>query len=345
MTQQVAPVCSVYGRCGGCQYQHIPYEDELLLKESLLKELFAGKPGMSSVQFFPIVRSPREYGYRHRLDLKLTRWRDGQIFIGFSPVGKGPVIEVGSCPIAMEAVSSFIPQLRQEASSMLPPKYRMANLTVRCGDVGEPRWGGIGKRSLVLGKDEYLSVTIDQDKIFYSLDTFFQANLSILPVLRDVLRAFPIWSKDAVFFDLYGGVGLFSLMVRDLVKKVVDIEENVHAIRLAKHNMMYNRAANMDVFEGRVEEVLPMLLTSVTSSDNIVMVDPPRAGLSEDTIKLLGQIPRAKHLVYLSCDPQSFLENLNGLSTGGWRLKVVQPFDFFPRTRHLETLALFERLT
>ncbi len=345
MIHQVDPICPVYGRCGGCQYQHISYDEELLQKETLFKELFADKGEASAAEFSPIVRSPKEYGYRHRLDLKLTRWRNGQIFVGFSPVGKGPVIEIDSCPIAMEAVSSFIPQLRQEATSLLPPKYRMANLTVRCGDAGEPRWGGIGKRSLVLGKDEYLSVTLDKDKIFYSLDTFFQANLSILPVLRDVLRSFPIWSKDAVFFDLYGGVGLFSLMVRDLVKRVVDIEENVHAIRLAKHNMMHNRAANMDVFEGRVEDILPMLLASVSSSDNVVMVDPPRAGLSEDAIKLLSQIPHAKHLVYLSCDPQSFLEDLGGLASGGWRLKRLQPFDFFPRTRHLETLALFERIT
>lgn len=337
-------VCPVFGRCGGCQYQHISYEEELLQKEALWRGLWADKAAVSSAEFRSIVRSPREYGYRHRLDLKLNRWRNGQIFIGFSPIGHGPVVEIQACPIAMDAVSSFIPALRVQASEMLPPQYRMANLTVRCGDTGVARWGGIGKRSLVLEKDEYFSVTIGDDKVFYALDTFFQANLFILPALKEVLRAFPIWSKEAVFFDLYGGVGLFSLMVRDLVKKVVDIEENVHAIRLARHNMMHNRAANMDVFDGRVEIVLPGLLADAGSTDNIVMVDPPRAGLSEEAIKLLGQIPHAKHLVYLSCDPQSFLRNLDGLLLGGWSLKIVQPFDFFPRTRHIETLALFERV-
>lgn len=345
MTHEITPICSVYGRCGGCQYQHISYDKELVQKETYIKTLFAGIAVASSAEFRPIIRSPKEYGYRHRLDLKLTRWRNGQIFIGFSPLEKGPVVEIQACPIAMEAVSTFIPQLRQEAVTMLPPKYRMANLTVRCGDEGVVRWGGIGKRSLQLEKDEYLSVTVGQDKIFFALDTFFQANLSILPVLRDVVRAFPIWSKDAVFFDLYGGVGLFSLMVRDLVSKVVDIEENVHAVRLARHNMMYNRAANMEVLDGRVEAVLPGLLAAATSTDNIMMVDPPRAGLSEDVISLLGRVPNAKHLVYLSCDPQSFLKDLNDLSRDGWRLKIVQPLDFFPRTRHLETLALFEKLT
>jgi tRNA/tmRNA/rRNA uracil-C5-methylase (TrmA/RlmC/RlmD family) len=243
----------------------------------------------------------------------------------------------------MEAISAFIPRLRQEAAAAIPREYRMANLTVRCGEGPDVHWGGIGRKSLRLEARDYFYVDILGRRIYYSLDTFFQANLSILPPLIDFLRGQEIWSKDAVFFDLYGGVGFFGLCVNDLVAKVVNIEENVHAVRLAKYNLSANSLGNVEAMEGRVEDVLPPLLAETVTWDNIVMVDPPRAGLSEAAISLLNGLKRARYLVYLSCDPGNLATNLKDLGAGGWGVIGVRPFDFFPRTRHLETLVILKR--
>jgi tRNA/tmRNA/rRNA uracil-C5-methylase (TrmA/RlmC/RlmD family) len=76
---------------------------------------------------------------------------------------------------------------------------------------------------------------------------------------------------------------------------------------------------------------------------NIVMVDPPRAGLSQDAILLLNRLERVRHLVYLSCDPKNLAVNLKDLVAGGWEIMLIQPFDFFPRTRHVETLVILKR--
>ncbi|MFH0753924.1 MAG: hypothetical protein V2A70_05100 [Candidatus Omnitrophota bacterium] len=336
-------VCPVFGTCGGCQYQHLPYADELALKQQQLKEVIAREVVLDEACFLPIFPSPQIYHYRNRLDLKLTHRRNGDVHIGFSPLERGPVLEITACPIAMEPVSDFIPQLRMEAAAKIPKKYRMANLTVRCGEGAGVRWGGIGHKSLQLAARDYFYTDIRGLRIYYGLDTFFQANLSILPGLVDYLRGQDVWSADGVFFDLYGGVGFFSLCVNDLVLKAVNIESNVHAVTMARFNMAANNIANVQTHEGRVEDIFSDMLDQAPSDRNVVMVDPPRAGLSMDTIGLLNRSLRVKHLIYLSCDPQSLAVNLKDLSGGGWQVRSVCPFDFFPRTRHLETLVILTR--
>ncbi len=343
LSQPLSAVCPVFGACGGCQYHHMDYADELALKEGKLKDVLREALSLEDHLFQPIVASPKIYHYRNRLDLKLINRRNGDVHVGFSPEDRGPVIEVEACPIAMDEISSFIPQLRREAAAAIPREYRMANLTVRCGEGAVVHWGGIGRKSLRLEARDYFYVDILARRVYYALDTFFQANLSILPPLIEFLRGQDIWAKDALFFDLYGGVGFFGVCVNDLVARVVNIEENVHAVRLAKYNVSANSLSNVEALEGRVEDVLPRLLAEALTGENIVMVDPPRAGLSPDAIVLLNGLERARYLVYLSCDPGNLAANLKDLVAGGWEVMRVRPFDFFPRTRHLETLVILRR--
>ncbi len=338
-----SPECPVYGQCGGCQYQHLPYADELALKEANVRVLLQAQMPLEEAVFQPVFPSPKTFHYRSRLDLKLTQRRNGAVHVGFSPAGRGPVIEIDTCPIAMKAIADFIPRLREEAAAKIPKDYRMANLTVRCGDAGQVRWGGIGRKSLMLEARDYFYTDILGRRIAYALDTFFQANLSILPGLVNFLREQDIWSKEALFLDLYGGVGLFGLCFNDLVSGVINIEENIHAVRLARFNTAANGLGNVVVQEGRVEALLPAILAEAKTDGNVVMVDPPRAGLSAEALALLKSVGRTRYLVYLSCDPSSLALNLRELAAGGWQVKLVRPFDFFPRTRHLETLVILQR--
>jgi tRNA/tmRNA/rRNA uracil-C5-methylase (TrmA/RlmC/RlmD family) len=131
-----------------------------------------------------------------------------------------------------------------------------------------------------------------------------------------------------------------GLLVHDLVQRVFNIEENVHSVRLARHNVAKNALSNVEVCEGRVEDLLPGLLAQAKSRENIVMVDPPRAGLSQNAVTLLKELPGVRHLIYLSCDPGSLAQNLAELFAGQWETVLIQPLDFFPRTRHVETLVL-----
>lgn len=337
-------LCPVFNDCGGCQLQDISYADELRVKESYMVSLFKAGLGLTDDVFRPILASPQEYHYRNRLDLKLIQTKTKEIFIGFSPKERHRLIPIDACPIARREISDAIPAVKEQAKTKVTAKHKQANIVVRTGDDGRIFWGGIGRRSLELQPQDYLWTEIIGKRIYYSLDTFFQANLYILPELMKRLRALPVWDSEAVFYDLYGGVGLFGICVQDLVGKVILIEEVGASLKLARHNAAYHDFKNFFVHDGKVEDVLPPMLEAMTQSRNIVMVDPPRAGLSDATVAMLNSLENVNHLIYLSCNPQSLLDNCKNLKDH-WTIKEVHPLDFFPRTRHLETLVLFEKIT
>ncbi len=334
------PLCTVFGECGGCRYQDIPYSEELRLKEDHLKDLFKRTLNLDGI-VAPIVPSPDPYHYRHRLDLKLLRTREKGVLIGFSPENRDRVVQIEECPIAMRSVSNFIPELKKEAVAKLPAKYRMANLCVKTGDDGRVLWGGIGRRSLQSREEDFLWTEIHGKKVFYSLDTFFQANLSILPELITRIRSLVAWNKETTLFDCYGGVGLFGICLAEYVKKGVLIEECTSSIRVAKFNAQSHKLDNFFIHAAKVEDELPALLAAEPDK-KIVFIDPPRKGLSPQARSMLTQA-EAQTLFYLSCNPESLVRDLEEFLKADWQINNVIPFDFFPRTKHVETLVVLRK--
>ncbi len=119
---KIAPLCPSFGVCGGCLFQDLSYKDELEVKHIWLKNLFQARLGWNRVE--PVVASPKEYHYRHRLDLKLARFKDGHGELGFTLPGRKRMMEIAECVIARRELSSFIPQLKLEAVKQLPADYR-----------------------------------------------------------------------------------------------------------------------------------------------------------------------------------------------------------------------------
>lgn len=288
INNKVEALCPVFGKCQGCSYQDIPYEDELRLKEQWLRDLLRGDLDIDDACFSAIVPSPKSYYYRNRLDLKLKRTREQGILIGFTPVDRRGILPVDACHIAQENISGFIPELKKQAIKKLPSKYRIANLVVRTGDDGRILWGGIGRKSCKLLPKDYLWTYIKGKKIFYSLDTFFQANSSILSELFDVIRSFDFWHSKPIFCDLYGGVGLFGIVLAEQAKRVILIEDNPSSCTLARYNMAANGVKNCKVVKGKIEDKLTDLLNKKSERMNVAMVDPPRAGLSRQSGQMLA---------------------------------------------------------
>lgn len=339
-SEKAVPLCPVFGECGGCAHQDIVYMKELQLKEEKLRALFKSKLGVGAEGFDPIVPSPKDYHYRHRLDITVKRSR-GELLFGFQSSMTRNVVALETCPIAMEAVADFIPQLREEAFAKLPAKYRTANLVVRTGDDGRVRWGGIGRHSLVMREGDYLWTEIESKKIYYSLENFFQANLSILPRVIEKIRSLVKLDRETFFLDLYSGVGLFGLCFAEEVAKVMMIEDCPGSVHLAKYNVAQRNLGNVEIFSGKLEDQLGLLRENGFKR-TIAMIDPPRAGLSPKVSGALSQAKYLETLLYLSCHPESLVRDLAVFLEKGWRIEKVVPFDFFPRTSHLETLVLLK---
>ena len=280
------PLCPVFGTCGGCAYQDIPYEEELALKERNLKSLFTQKLGLSEDIFEPIAASPAPYHYRHRLDLSLKRVR-GEYEMGFQLPGSSQLVPVDSCAIARREITAFLPELKKQAVAMIPEKYRTANLVVRTGDDGRVLWGGIGRRSLEMLPKDYFWTEVRGRRIFYSLDTFFQANLSILPALMDKIESLCAFDRETVFLDLYSGVGLFGLCFAPSVAKVIMMEDSSSSVSLARYNAAWHGFKNVKVYQERVETGLPAVLRENGEGRRIALVDPPRKGLAPAALETL----------------------------------------------------------
>lgn len=338
MTAQ--PICPVFGECGGCDYQDISYPEELKRKEILVKSLLRNL-SLDDELFDPVVASPNPYHYRNRLDLKFVRTRDERVLVGFTPKSRHGITTVESCAIAAPAISDHILTLKKYLEKTPPKDYRRANIVVRAGDDPRVLWGGIGKRSCRLSPEDYLWTTLQGKKIFYSLDTFFQANLSILPKLFERIERFDCWQSKPVLYDLYAGVGLFSLGLSDYARKAILIEESTNSITLARHNVAYHNLKHLDIVSGRMEDTLPPLLVAQDPAvPAVAIVDPPRSGLSPGALKMLINARAFKHLFYLSCNPEALGPDLNKFIAAGWTIQKIMPFDFFPKTRHIETLVL-----
>lgn len=343
MTQTISPSCSIFGQCGGCSYQDIPYSEELALKDAQVKELFNNANILIDEQaFLPIVPSPQEYNTRHRIDLTLIRTKEGEHLMGFNNPLTRQLLEINACPTARQEISDFIPQLKEDAIAMLPPKYKRANLTVRCGQDGRVVWGGIGKGSLKMNPADYLWAEVNGIKIHYALDTFFQANLFILQDLIDTIKTHAQFKEDTVFLDLYAGVGLFGLSLSKDVSKAILIEDSKNSGTLAQYNIDYLKLKHVKTLCQSVDDALPGLLRLLKNFPVQAIIDPPRKGLSKDVAKLLSQSHSLEKLFYLSCNPETLVRDLKFFQEEEWTITQVIPFDFFPKTHHIETLVIME---
>jgi len=349
LADQVKPRCPVFHDCGGCTYQHINYLEELKIKEKKLQCILNDKCAIDKNVIEPIVPSPKVYHYRNRLDLKMLRTKKGRLFMGFSPgmrAGQSRypfgVVDIEACYIAQEQISQFIPKLKLKASDKFPENYKQANIVVRTGDDGRIFWGGIGRRSLHLSEEDYLWTKIQGRKIFYSLDTFFQANLSILPQFVERIQSLNIWDRDTCLYDLYGGVGFLGMSLYDHVKKVILVEENPASLKLACYNIGVHQLENFHIIDGRVEDKLTEILDHNNDYKQVALIDPPRDGLSVKALSVLANSDKFGYILYLSCNPDALARDLESFLCSHWKIRKIIPFDFFPRTAHLETLTVLK---
>ena len=309
----------------------------------ILKELFAKELSLPEDVFEIIASSPESYYYRNRLDLTLRKRNNGERQMGFMLPGTQRLQEVTHCSIARREINDFLPILKEEAVRKLPEDYKTANLVIRVGDEGKVFWGGIGRRSLRMTEEDYFWTIVKGRKIFYSLDTFFQANLSILGKIVSRIEDLVEWQEDTVFLDLYSGVGFFGIALADRAKEVVMIEECRDSVTLARFNVSYHKMDHVKMLVGKVETHLPEVLAELHGRPCVALIDPPRGGLAGSAIEALGQAKDLRSLFYLSCSPESLARDLRHLARVGWQVRKIMPFDFFPRTRHLETLVWLNR--
>lgn len=174
---------------------------------------------------------------------------------------------------------------------------------------------------------------------------FFQPNTLQAEVLyAEVIRATGLHdgAKTARVMDLYCGTGTIGLAMAHAAKEVIGIELSPDAVASARKNATDNHVDNITFFEGDVGEVLGAQGLAEPGAVDVVVVDPPRAGLLPSALDQLLRLA-APRLVYVSCNPTALAKNLRDLLAAGWAVESIRPVDMFPQTAHIETIAVLQR--
>ena len=171
--------------------------------------------------------------------------------------------------------------------------------------------------------------------------SFYQTNSRQALELYRVVRSFAGLTGEEIVYDLYTGTGTIANFVARDAKKVVGIEYVPEAIEDAHLNSQVNKIGNTIFYAGDMKDILTPELIARHGAPDVVITDPPRAGMHPDVIKtLLGAAP--PRIVYVSCNPATQARDAALLVEGGYRVLKVQPVDMFPHTHHVENVMLLE---
>ena len=310
---RVAPGCRYAGVCGGCDWLHIRYEEQLRQKASITAEALKRTGGIEREE--PGVEPSEPWRARNRAQLHLA----GDGGLGYMGAGSARVVAVEACPIVASAVEKLF---RGEAHY---PRG-LERFTVF----------GTTETLAVEGRDDdrELAVTVNRRRIVFSVGCFFQSNLLVLEKLVSWALA-GLEGRTAA--DLYCGVGLFGSFLSDRFSRIICVESSAMSLSFARRNV-----------PGTSHEFYPMSVEQWTSTAagrealDAALVDPPRAGLGPQVRRWLVEKGPPK-LVYVSCNPVTLARDLAGLLAGGYTLDDLRLFDFYPQTSHIEAAAKLSR--
>jgi 23S rRNA (uracil1939-C5)-methyltransferase len=170
--------------------------------------------------------------------------------------------------------------------------------------------------------------------------SFFQTNADQTLKLYSKTREFANLAKDKLVYDLYTGVGSIALFVAHQAKAVIGIEYVEQAIDDAKENAALNNITNTTFYAGDMKDVLTPALIEKHGKPDVIITDPPRAGMHTDVIEQILLV-EPKTIVYVSCNPATQARDI-ALLTPKYKVTKVQPVDMFPHTHHVENIALLE---
>ncbi|HEY0865411.1 MAG TPA: class I SAM-dependent RNA methyltransferase [Lacunisphaera sp.] len=341
---RIDPKCPLFGQCGGCQYQHLAYAEQLKWKRQQVEELLKF---MAGVEFpvLPVIGSPREFGYRSKITPHFhcgSRIAEGELPkpqpIGFLKQGtRFDIIDVPQCPIATPEINAKLTEVRARTQTRLAAgEYkRDSTLLLRQAQEGVVTdYDAVIHEVIAQSANPQSAISNPQSlRLHFLARDFFQNNPFILPAFTGYVRGQAAGSGARFLVDAYCGSGLFALSCAPAFERVTGIELSETSIRFATENAAANGLTNATFKAGDASQIFAGL--DFPAADTAVVIDPPRKGCDE---LFLGQLfafgPRA--VVYVSCDPATQMRDLKGFLAAGYKLTAVQPFDLFPQTRHLE---------
>jgi 23S rRNA (uracil1939-C5)-methyltransferase len=351
--------CALYAECGGCQLQHLSYEQQLSAKAGFVSDALGRIGGFEGLAPIEVVGSPREVHYRNRVTYTLRRLRGGHVVAGFHALGRpAHVLDVkDQCLLPVEELGEMWSRVRAawgEGARNLPDGGRI-QLTLRTVSAGVEllvHGGAAGWKAVKLAAEvpeltaiwhapagpKEMARLVSGDSEPGGGAAFEQVNAGVANLLRDYVldRAGSGMSDGddagSKAIDAYCGIGEYGHALALADWSVTGIEVDPAAVEAA-------RSKGVEGFElrtGRVEECLEELLPA-----DLLIVNPPRTGLAKEVPPVIAAEAPLR-LIYVSCDPATLARDLGALSDV-FEIQEVRAFDLFPQTAHVETVTVLTK--
>ncbi len=382
---RVNRACPVAKLCGGCNFWHMDYQEELRLKSQRVKTCLNRLAG-ENLEEVPIAGAETCLGYRNKAQYPVAV-KKGRAYAGFFRAGTHDVVENDRCRILPEEtdqvkaiVMDHVNQYRISVYDEQTHKGLLRHIYVRRGAVSGqillclvvnggsfPKWEALVQRlkavegfhSLVLAVnrrpgnavlgDEFITLygpgciedTLCGLTFRLSPRSFYQVNHAQAQRLYELAVSQAAISKADTVLDLYCGVGTITLVMAKAAGRAIGVEVVPQAVEDARENAARNGIQNAEFFCGDAGQAALELEGQGVRPD-VIVVDPPRKGLSGDAIEAIARMA-PRRLVYVSCDPATLARDVALLKERGYALKAAQAADLFPRCAHVETVCLLSR--
>ena len=393
---RIAPFCQHFGVCGGCKWQHVPYEKQLALKWQQVNDQLTriGKLQLPVIQ--PILPSINTQFYRNKLEYTFSnsRWftRDeisndiemSKNALGFHvPKRFEKVLPIEKCYLQADPSNDIRLTLRDFANKKQYTYYDhiahegfLRNIMIRTTSRGEIMvmvQFAQDNETEIMAVMEHLKLNFPQitslnyilnqkrNDTFNDLEvntfygksyieeqmeglvfrigvkSFYQTNSEQAYELYKITRDYAGLTGNELVYDLYTGTGTIANFVARQAKHVIGIEYVADAVADAKINSTVNNITNTEFFAGDMRKFLTNDFISQKGKPEVVITDPPRAGMDEPVVRTLMEA-EPKRIVYVSCNPATQARDLAILSEK-YEISTVQPVDMFPHTHHVENVA------
>ncbi len=376
--KRVNPPCPYFGQCGGCDHQNIAYQDQLKFKNAIFAEtLSRAGIDLKPEPIWPV--SPEPFYYRNSIRFFFRLDRDNRLSFARQASHSNGLVPIESCLLQSETANEIMRRIKNQINENIADRAGFWQLKIRQGKKTAEFMVEIitsmetlpGERGIVAElkslsgiKSIYHTVApakslkkmrrrlifgspIIREKIGrfifqISPQSFFQTNPLGAKTLYDVIKKYADLGMGDRVVDIFCGTGTIGIYLSTLAKEVIGVEIVPEAVRDARDNAKINKVHNCQFICDDSENWLSANLSALCSPLSIIILDPPRAGLTKRTIDLLSKTD-FKKIVYVSCNPATFARDVKTFSEQGIELQKVQPIDMFPQTHHIECVGLLQK--
>jgi len=355
--------CRHYFQCGGCNLQHMQYQQQLAYKQDQLTQLFARQSLNENLPWQnAIVSEPWHYRRKARIGVQYNK--RGEPIIGFRQRESKHLTDIKSCHVIVEKFDNIFVELR-DVLPKLSGKNAVGHVEIIAANENvvvvrqlvkltaqdKRLWQEFanknawlvyiddGKKVTALTEDKSLFYALtDSIKIAFSVNNFIQVNHSVNKQMVTQAQAWLALNEKDIVLDLFCGLGNFSLPIAQQVSAVVGIEGVASMVEKAQDNALNNGISNCQFYQADLNSDWQDQAWA-KQKYNKVLLDPARAGAYQALTQLLTF--NVAKILYVSCDPASLARDAKLLIDQGYKIEKIALMDMFSQTKHVEIMVMF----